>query len=55
MPEPEHRTTVDELRAALADLPGNQWVVLRDPRLDRRLWLDHVDASGHCELVGVLR
>jgi hypothetical protein len=51
----EHRMTVDELRAALADAPGDQWIALYDPRLDRRLWLDHVDPSGHFELVGVQR
>lgn len=55
MSETEHRMTVGELRDVLAAMPGEDWVVLYNPRLDRRLWLDHVDPSGHVELVGVRR
>ena len=51
----ENRMTVAELRDALAELPDDAWIVLLDPRLDRRLWLDHVDHSGHVELVAVKR
>jgi hypothetical protein len=51
----EHRMTVGELRGVLGDLPDDAWIVLYDPRMDRRLWLDHVDNTGHIELVAVLR
>ena len=50
----EHRMTAGELRAALADIEDDAWIRLYDPRLDRRLWLDRVDA-GNAELVAVLR
>jgi hypothetical protein len=46
--------TVGELRAALTGQSDDEWVVLLDPRLDRRLWLDHV-TPGYAELVGVRR
>jgi hypothetical protein len=51
----ENRMTVGDLRAALSALPDDDWIVLYDPRLDRRLWLDHVDPSGHAVLVAVKR
>lgn len=51
----ENRMTVAELRAALAELPDDAWIVLHDPRLDRRLWLDRVEHTGHVELVSVKR
>lgn len=51
----EHRTTVDELRKALAFVPDEAWVVLYDPRLDRRLWVQSARYNGHFELTGVRR
>jgi hypothetical protein len=51
----EHRMTVDDLRAALVDVPGDWWVTMYDPRLDRRLWVDHVDPGGQFEIVGARR
>lgn len=47
--------TVDELRAALVGVPGDWWIVVYDPRLDRRLWVEDVTIVGHVELVGVIR
>lgn len=55
-PSHEHRLTVDELRTALADRDGAEWVVLYNPRTQQRLWTDHLNpAPGHAELVGVWR
>ena len=52
----ESHMTVADLRVALADRSDDEWVVLYDPHLDRRLWLDHVNLDpGHAELVGVMR
>jgi hypothetical protein len=52
--EPEHGMTVGELRAALADLPDDDWVVVLDPTLLSRRWLDRV-TPGRAELLLVVR